>query len=82
LQRLSRHSGISRSGCCRSSDDRHNVPAIGSTAPDLHRYRRKARDRILRILEVFTFKEGGIDHRKNGRHDRKSYYASHAAYLV
>ena len=61
---------------------RHDVPTIGSTAPDLHGYRRKARDRVLRILEVFTFEEGSIDHGQNGRHDRKSYDASHAASLV
>ena len=58
------------------------LTGMDSAAPDLRRYRRKARDRILRILEVFAFEEGSIDHRKNGRHDRKSYDASHAAHLV
>ena len=81
-RRPSRRSGISRSVCCRPSDDRHDVTAIGSTAPDLRRYRRKAGDRILRILEVFTFEEGCIDHGENRRHDRKSHDASHAASLV
>jgi hypothetical protein len=57
-------------------------PTAGSTAPHLRRYRRKARDRILRILEILAFEEGRIDHGQNGRHDRKSYYAPHAAYLV
>ena len=67
----------------RSANPKIPWPAgMGLTAPDLRRYRRKARDRILRIVEVFTFKEGRIDHRKNGRHDRKSHYASHGAYLV
>ena len=53
-----------------------------STAPHLRGYRRKARDRFLRVVEVFAFEEGRIDHGKNGRHDRKSYYAPHVAYLV
>ena len=60
------------------------IPAVrrqGLPATELRGYRRKTRDRFLCVLEVAALKEGSIDHGKNGCHDRKSYYASHAAYL-